>query len=71
MSEQKPPTPGRAIFNMLVSMNQAQARVYRSIDNMTVTQRMARANRAARIAEARHRPMVLQSIKRISVDSCG
>ena len=57
---------GSALFDMLRDMNRAQARVYRSVDKMTETERMSSANRAARIAAARHKPLVLKAIVRPS-----
>ncbi len=64
MSDHKKSPLGEALFNMMRDMNRAQARVYRSVDKMTETERMAAANRAARIAAARHKPLVLKAIVR-------
>ena len=66
MTDRKMSPIGAALFNMLNDMNRAQARVYRSVDKMTETERMADANRAARIAAARHKPLVLKAIVRPS-----
>ncbi len=51
---------GSAIFDMLVGMTQAQADVYRAGGNI------ADANRAARIAAARHKPFEIDAINRPS-----
>ena len=51
---------GAALFNMLNGMNQAQARTYQRGGSEE------EAQRAARIAAARHKPMVLQAIVRPS-----
>ena len=51
---------GEALFNQLSAMNRAQARVYASGGGD------AEANRAAKIAAARHKPYVIDAIKRPS-----
>jgi hypothetical protein len=51
---------GSAIFDMLVGMTQAQADVYLAGGNI------ADADRAARIAAARHKPFVIDAINRPS-----
>lgn len=56
---------GDALFEMLQDMNVAQARIYRRTDLSPESQIQA-AGIAVKLVEQRHRPLVLQKIKRPS-----
>lgn len=64
MTAKKSPL-GDALFAMLTDMTQAQVRIYRRSDLPTGSQEQA-ADIAVRLVAARHRPLVLDAIKRPS-----
>lgn len=53
---------GQALFDMMVDMNRAQVRAYQA--ETFTAESESKARRAVSITAARHRPMVLNSIKR-------
>lgn len=65
MTDKKPMSPmGAALFAMCTDIGKSQARIY--AEGELTPERIAEARKAAEMTALAHRPLVLQTIKRIS-----